>query len=69
MSQETIPEQLTEAQIVSDVFLDRAYLTYIVPLSTSFQPESLSEGSGDIASRLTNLEKREHLFFGTPPAA
>lgn len=50
----------------ADTFLQQAYLTYIIPFASDFDPEeALSRGEDSVESKIANIEQRDQLFFGT----
>ncbi|KAL2158521.1 hypothetical protein VTH06DRAFT_4288 [Thermothelomyces fergusii] len=53
-----------DALPVADAFLERSYLTYIVPFATDFRPEeALRDAGNSIAGAIAGIEQRDQLFF------
>lgn len=48
-------------------FLDKSYLTYLVPSATDLQVDEAFKTDGAGKSPIDGLEQREWLFFGMTP--
>ncbi|KAL2269968.1 hypothetical protein VTJ83DRAFT_2152 [Remersonia thermophila] len=55
---------ITAAPYSAEEFLQNAYLTYIVPFATRFDPrEAFRPASGSVESSISAVEQRDQLFF------